>query len=440
MMTRLSSLVDYMNVRGTDPENRYRPFADWLVERRQENTWPYRRILGTQVSDRVTTIDENRQILAAGNINYASQDYLGLVQDPRLADAAVEAVGRFGVHSSGSPALLGRSQPMLGLADRLCSAAGRERCILYPTGWAAGYGVIAGLVRRHDVILIDQLAHNCLQAGAQVCSTVHRFPHNDADEVERLLRQIRAETAGNGVFLVLESLYSMDADSPDLARILSLAREYEAIIILDVAHDFGAMGERGLGLLEQVEYEIEPDVIMGSFSKTFASNGGFVLCSPTIYEYLCYYSPSHLFSNALSPVQASVALKAAEIVFSDEGQLLRQRLMENVLALRQAMMGKGFWVGGDPSPIVPVFVGEEALARFTSGYLTDQGLLANLVEFPAVARGKARFRFQVMPTHSAESAETAADIMSAAVYQAKSYLAGRSGHRNGKTVVPALSP
>jgi 7-keto-8-aminopelargonate synthetase-like enzyme len=418
-MTRLKSLVDYMNVKGVDPESRYRPFADWLVERRQENTWPYRRILGTQVSDRVTTIDEKRQLLAENNINYASQDYLGLVQDPRIAEAAQEAVARFGVHSSGSPALLGRSQPMLDLADKLCAVTGRERCILYPTGWAAGYGVLAGLIRRRDALLIDQLAHNCLQAGAQASQHVHRFPHNDADEVERLLRQIRAESADKAIFLVIESLYSMDADNPDLPRMVALAREYEAMIVLDVAHDFGAMGRGGLGQLEQITYQVAPDVIMGSFSKTFASNGGFVLCSPSIYEYLCYYSPSHLFSNALSPVQASVALKAAEIVFSDEGHVLRQRLMENVCSLRVGMMAQGFEVGGNPSPIVPVYVGEEVLARFASGYLTDQGLLANLVEFPAVARGKARFRFQVMPSHSAESAEMAARVLHSAVLAAQ---------------------
>lgn len=300
------------------------------------------------------------------------------------------------------------------------------------TGWAAGYGVIAGLVRRKDVILIDQLAHNCLQAGTAVSQSVHRFAHNDVDEVERLLRQVRADSADKAIFLIIESLYSMDADSPDLQRMLRLAREYDAIIILDVAHDFGAMGQRGLGLLEHVQYEMEPDVIMGSFSKSFASNGGFVLCTPTIYEYLCYYSPSHLFSNALSPVQASVVLKAAEIVFSEEGQVLRERLMDNVLALRLAMTGKGFHVGGGPSPIVPVFVGEETLARFSSGYLTEEGLLANLVEFPAVARGKARFRFQVMPSHSAESAKAAANIMAAAVNKAKARIANQPDRMNGR--------
>ncbi len=424
-MTRLKSSLDFLNVKGTDAESRYRPFSDWVVDRRQESSWPYRRILGTQVADRVTTIDEQRHPLRAGNINYASQDYLGLVQDSRLKDAAIAAVGEFGVHSSGSPTLLGRSKPMLDLADKLCAVSGRERCILFPTGWAAGYGVIAGLVRRRDAIVIDELAHNCLQQGTQVCRNVHRFSHNDSQEVERIFRKIREESATKAIFLVLESLYSMDADSPDIVEMISLARKYEAMIILDVAHDFGAMGERGLGLLEQLEHEIEPDIIMGSFSKTFGSNGGFVLCSDVVYEYLCYYSPSHLFSNALSPVQASVALKAAEIVFSDEGHLLRQQLMDNVLALREAMTCQGFVAGGSPSPIVPVFVGDETLARICSGYLAEQGLLANLVEFPAVAKGKARFRFQVMPTHSAEMAEAAASMMVSAVNKARQRINGK---------------
>ena len=175
------------------------------------------------------------------------------------------------------------------------------------------------------------------------------------------------------------------------------------------------MGEKGFGLLEAVDYPLEPDVIMGSFSKTFASNGGFVLGSPAIYEYLSFHSNTHLFSNALSPVLASVVLQAAEVVFSAEGQRLRGKLMQNVLALREAMIAQGITVGGVPSPIVPVFVGDQGVARIASGLLLEEGLLANLVEFPAVARGTARFRFQVMPSHTREMAEEAAQIVAGAI-------------------------
>lgn len=415
-MNQLTSLLDFVRVQGATADERYRPMTDYLADRRRQQTWPYRRILQSTVADQISASDETGRQRQHRCLNYASQDYLGLVQDPRINAAAVEAVGRYGVHSSGSPTLLGRSRPMIDLAERLCDVFNRSHCLLYPTGWAAGFGVITGLVRANDHVIMDKLAHNCLQIGAHAATNkVRRFRHNDLDHARRLLSLARAQAADAGVFLVIESVYSMDADSPDLPAMIALAREYEAIVILDVAHDFGAMGARGLGLLEQVDASAVPDVIMGSFSKTFASNGGFVLSSSSAHDYLSYHSPSHVFSNALSPVQASVALQAAEIVFSAEGDQLRRRLMDNVLALRAAFARWGIGTGGVPTPIVPAFVGDEQVARETSRYLTEAGLLANLVEFPAVARGGARFRFQVMPTHSADSAERAAAILHEAI-------------------------
>lgn len=419
MQAEATSLLDFVQVSGSHPETRYRPFADWIKGRQDNHTLPYRRVIAATVSDRVRLVNEDGTIVEKEYVNYSSQDYLGLVTHPRVSEAAADAVHRYGVHSSGSPALMGRTIPSLQLEERLSAAAGRERCVLFPTGWAAGFGVIAGLARRDDVILLDQLAHNCLQTGAMVSRNIHRFRHNDTAHVEQLLREVRAQSPDRGVFLIIESLYSMDSDTPDLRKMIDLAHEYDAIAIVDVAHDFGAIGEQGLGLLETVAYQADPDIIMGSFSKTFASNGGFVLSSPEIHTYLCYHSHPHLFSNALSPVQASAVLAATEIIFSPEGDSLRARLMDNVLALREAMVEQGFYVGGTPSAIVPVFVGDETVARITSGLLADRGLLANLAEYPVVPRGEARFRFQVMPSHSAADARQAARILAEAVAQAK---------------------
>lgn len=412
------SLLNFVKVTGVQPRERYAPYAEWAQARREAKAWPYRRILTGPPSDCVDVLDEKGDRLFTECINYASQDYLGLGTDVRIHEAAKEAIDRFGIHSSGSPVLLGRHELMVMLEEQLCERFQRDRCVLYPTGWAAGFGVVAGLVRPTDTVLMDKLAHNCLQVGAQVTAHVHRFRHNDVGELEDLLRKARERSASSGVFILIESLYSMDADSPDLPQVLSLARRYDAIVILDVAHDFGAMGEHGLGLLEQVAPSSYPDVIMGSFSKTFASNGGFVMCSPAVHEYLCYHSPPHIFSNALSPVQAATITQALDIIFSEEGHALRKRLLSNVLSLRKELEHHGIEVGGVPSPIVPAFVGDEALARITSGLLAEKGLLANLVEFPAVARGTARFRFQAMPQHGTDTAHRAAQILAAAVQQA----------------------
>jgi 7-keto-8-aminopelargonate synthetase-like enzyme len=209
---------------------------------------------------------------------------------------------------------------------------------------------------------------------------------------------------------MIESLYSMDSDSPDLGAMLDLCERYEAISILDVAHDFGSMGQSGRGLLDTIPGRL-PDVVLGSFSKTFAANGGFAAAKAGVVNYLRYYSPTNLFSNAISPMQTYVADKAFEIAFSEEGHGLRAALHERVLRLRAAMTAHGLHVHGDPSPICPVFVGGEALARLTSKHVFHLGMAANLVEFPAVARGKARFRFQVMANHKMEDMQRAADIM-----------------------------
>jgi 7-keto-8-aminopelargonate synthetase-like enzyme len=199
---------------------------------------------------------------------------------------------------------------------------------------------------------------------------------------------------------------------PDLAGLIRLTEQYEAILIIDMAHDFGAMGKRGLGVLEQVEkWNYDHVVICGSFSKSFSSNGGFVAGPESIRTQLMVYSPSYTFSNGISPVQCAVAMKCAEIIFSERGNELRERLHQNIAFGIEAFNRSGFETGGIPSPIVPVVIGPEDLARLMSKENVDRGLLANLAEFPAVPRHSAIFRFQMMSTHHREEISNAVSIL-----------------------------
>jgi 7-keto-8-aminopelargonate synthetase-like enzyme len=162
---------------------------------------------------------------------------------------------------------------------------------------------------------------------------------------------------------------------------------------------------------------------MGSFSKTFAANGGFVLCSAAVKQYLSFYSGPTIFSNAISPMQIAAVSRAFDIIFSEEGNLLRRQLLANVNLLRSEMSMRGLAAAGRPSPICPIFVGDEKVARVTSRHVTANGLLANLVEFPAVARGKARFRFQVMANHTSEAIRRAAEILAYSRSEAEKLMA-----------------
>jgi glycine C-acetyltransferase len=249
---------------------------------------------------------------------------------------------------------------------------------------------------------MDALSHACLQEGAQAATrNIHLFRHNRVDAVREKLEKIRAGDTENGILVVTESLFSMDSDTPDIEAIQNLCHEFGATLVVDVAHDLGNLGPTGRGLIEVQGMLGKVDVVMGSFSKTFASNGGFVASrNRSVKEYLRYYSSPNTFSNAMSPANAAIVTHAFEIVKSEEGAALRKKMMTNVKMLRNLLQGCGLEVYGDPSAIVCVKMGTEPLARLVSRRLPAMGMLANLVEFPAVPKGQARFRLQVMANHS----------------------------------------
>jgi glycine C-acetyltransferase len=268
---------------------------------------------------------------------------------------------------------------------------------------------------------MDMLSHSCLQEGANAATNnVHLFRHLDNEYCRNILTKIRAKDKENGILVVTEGLFSMDSDTPDLAGLQSLCHEFDATLVVDVAHDLGCLGEDGRGHIGIQNMLGKVDIVMGSFSKTFASNGGFVACkSRAVKEYLRFYSAPATFSNALSPVQAATILKAFHIVDSIEGRVQRLALMANVLGLREQLRAAGLDYYGDPSAIVCVKMGTEGLARLVSKRLPELGLIANLVEFPAVPKGAARIRMQVMANHSEKNIADAVRILKTARQQAE---------------------
>ncbi|HYP30088.1 MAG TPA: pyridoxal phosphate-dependent aminotransferase family protein [Blastocatellia bacterium] len=400
----------FVHPRGAHLTERTRPLGEWVRQRTELSTWPYARTL-EQSPSTVTRLKSQNGIVVEG-LNFGSQDYLGLSSHPSVHEAALKALCEFGPHAAASPMLQGNTEISRRLEKDLSDFLRVPHVLLFPTGWAAGFGAIVGLVRPGDHVVIDQLSHACLMQGARAATDcVHYFRHNDVEDVRARLEAIRAKDARNGILVVTEGLFSMDSDSPNIFAIQEVCREFQAVLMVDVAHDFGAQGPGGSGQIGLQGMLGRVDLVMGSFSKTFSSNGGFLATQDlSVRQYVSIYGGSHTFSNALSPVQAGVVIEAMRIVRSEEGDELRAKARLNIDYLRSLMRGEGMFCYGGPSNVVPVSVGDETLAKWTSRFLEEHGLLANLVEFPAVPKGTARFRFQVMASHTHDQIEEAVRI------------------------------
>jgi len=434
------SMFDFARASGPDLIRRTQDFDSWRDRRATVGMWQFSRTIETAPGPFMTIASEYAE--GRPGISLACQDYLALTSHPEVRAAAARALHDYGPHSAGSPGAAGNTPMSIDLERALGEALGYEHVALFPTGWAAGYGSIAGLVRPYDHVVMDALAHSCLQQGAFASSrNIHRHPHLDVGAARELLRRIRATDTRNGIMVITEGLYSMDSDVPDLRALQAACREYGATLLVDVAHDFGSLGPKGGGSLAAQGLVGEVDLVMGSFSKTFCSNGGFLASHHrSVRQYIKFYGSPQLFSNALSPVQAAVVREALRIARSDEGDTLRARLLANAETLRTALNARGVETIGGPSAIVPALIGDEMLARVAFESATRRGVHASVAEFPIVAKGRARFRLQLMPTHTAEHLERAATALHDSIAEARERLATAAPRRAEPEPRVAVSP
>lgn len=412
-MHERQSISDFAIPVGADVLLRSEPLAIWVDAARQE--FQFFRCHEGEVGPqcRVTTFDG----ATYEGINLASQDYLGLTQDDRIRRAAIDALVSLGTHSAGSEPMGGGLRIGKLLEQELSEFTQFPNIVLFPTGWAAGYGAIKALARADDHIVMDVLAHDCLQQGARA-STAHisYFTHNDVEAAAKRIARARAKSPGAAVFVVTESLFSMDSDAPDLVRLIKTCNEHGAYLIVDVAHDLGATGQGGLGALADSDVRAGVDCIIGSFSKSFASIGGFVGTRSLGTElYVRGFSGTYTFSNFLMPPQIAAVREALRIVRSSDGEHLRNQTMENAIILREALARRGIEVYGTPSPMVITRTGDERKARLVYAECLRRGLILNCIEYPACRRGEARLRLQVSPRHTPQQLATAAEIIVTAI-------------------------
>jgi glycine C-acetyltransferase len=405
------SFADFVRLSGTNLESRTQRYHEWRRNRLEQGVWPFATQLHSPPGPEATVTDETET--ERTGLNFASYDYLGLSTHAEVRAAAIEAINQYGTQTAGAPVLQGNSTLSLRLQAALAELVGLPHVVLFPTGWAAGYGVITALIRNKDHVVLDQYAHNCCVQGATAATpNVHRVRHLSTDAFVRQLRRIRATDTENAILVVTEGIFSMNGDSPDLAALQTACREYGATLLVDVAHDLGAVGPGGTGIVGLQGLLGKVDLVIGSFSKVFAANGGFAATSSAATrEYLRPYAPSHTFSNAISPPQCAAVLKAVEIVRTAEGDLLREHVSHLAHVLRETLAASGVVCLGKPGPLVPVLLGREAVGRITAALCFDRGVFANLIEYPAVSVGACRLRMQVMATHTCAQALRAAEVI-----------------------------
>jgi 8-amino-7-oxononanoate synthase len=324
-----------------------------------------------------------------------SNNYLGLTTDPRVRQAAIDAVNRFGTSCTGSRFLNGTLELHEQLEHELAEFVGKQAALVFSTGMQANLGAISAVVGRSDVVVLDKEDHASIVDGARLgWGEVKRFRHNDLADLERVLQSIPEKS---GRLVVVDGLYSMGGDIVPLPDLAPVCKKYGARLMLDDAHAIGVLG-RGRGTAAHFNMTDDVDLIMSTFSKSFASLGGFVAGDETVMHYIKHHARSLIFSASMSPANAAAALAALHIM-RDEPERV-DRLAQIAQKMRNGYRALGFNIGNSTTPIIPIIIGDDTKVLLFWKALFENGVFVNPVVSPAVPPGMQLMRTSYMATHT----------------------------------------
>jgi 8-amino-7-oxononanoate synthase len=378
---------------------------------REHDLMPYFRVLEGPTGPVVEMEGRERIMLGSNN-------YLGLTGDPRVKEAARDALERFGTGLTGSRFLNGTLSLHLELEGELADFMGSEDALVFTTGYLANTGAIGTLLEPGDTVICDSGDHaSILDAVSMSRARIRPFRHNRLDKLETMLK--RAESDGGGVLVVVDGVFSMEGDLAPIPDIAALCRRHGARLMIDEAHGVGVLGARGAGACEAFDCEDEVDLRMGTFSKSLASCGGFLAGPADVIDFLRVQSRSFMFTAAAVPAAIGAARGALAIIRSDEGPQLMARALDNARYLHDGLADLGYRVlepnrlpdGAEViTPIVPVIIGDDWRAVLLWKALYDAGVYVNVAIYPAVQRGGALLRTSVMATHERVHLDRALEI------------------------------
>jgi 8-amino-7-oxononanoate synthase len=370
--------------------------AEYYASVRDGGIYPYYRAISSGQDPVVTHMGEELVMLGSNN-------YLGLTNHPEVKEAAAVALAMFGTGCAGSRLLNGTLDIHLELEKRLATFLGREAVLTFATGFQVNLGVLSCLLSRSDVALLDALNHASIIDGCRLgFGKSYKYRHNDMADLEKKLANIRDD---KGKLIVIDGVFSMEGDVANLPEIVELKNRYDARLMVDDAHGLGVFGENGRGVPEHFGLEQHVDLVMGTFSKSLATVGGFIAGSFEVIDYIRHEARAQIFSAAPPPPSMAAVIKALEIVEREPER--RKNLWENARFMKREFETLGFDTGLSASPVIPLVIGEDLDAFAMTRKLQAHGVFANPVISPAVPKGRAMMRTSYMATHTAEHLDRA---------------------------------
>lgn len=359
--------------------------------------YPYFHALQTG-QDTIVTMSNKENVLMIG-----SNNYLGLTNDPRVIQAAVEATTKYGSGCSGSRFLNGTLDLHITLEERLAKFMRKEKALLFSAGFLANLGIISAIAGRGDNILCDRANHASIYDGCRLSfAKMYKYEHNDMDDLENLLKKLGKDAPK---LIITDGVFSMEGDLANLPEIVRLARKYNARILVDDAHGIGVLGANGRGTAEYFGLEDEVDMIMGTFSKSFASLGGFLVASEPVCHYVQHVSRPLIFTASMTPAATGAALKALEIIETEPER--RKHLLSLANDFRTRLKEHGFIVRDGVTPIIPILVGDMQKTFLFCKVLFEHGVYVNPVVAPAVPADATLIRTSLTATHTKEQIDRA---------------------------------
>lgn len=347
------------------------------------------------------------KIKGKDTLMFGSNSYLGLTSHPKLKEASKIAIDKYGSGCAGSRFLNGTLDIHLELEEKLADYVGKESTLVFSTGYQVNLGVISSIPGRHDYIIIDELDHACIIDGSRLSfAKVLKYKHNDMASLEKILTKCDPDKIK---LICVDGVFSMEGDLCKLPEIIKLSKKYNANVMVDDAHGLGVMGELGRGTSDHFGLTDDVDLIMGTFSKSLASIGGFIAASHDTINYLKHNARSLIFSASIAPANAASVIAAIDLIKSEPERI--QQLWDNTNYAMKLFAEYGFDTGHTETPIIPVMIRDDFKTFNLTKMLLDEGVFINPVVSPAVASTSSLIRYSLMATHTKEQIESSIEKM-----------------------------